>query len=136
MIPTPQPLRPMPGAMTNLINQADPGFIIFAHFLPTFPGDKTGFLLHQTRQRGRPAEVRVSAAIDFCTFRVEQLTMTNTDVNNPRGSWRTLATYSDKTPAMMLGTAMQAARKAQENLIQRTIKKMQRTAQNMRNVQR
>ena len=97
----------IPPALATLLNKTDDGFICFAFMWPV-------------------KVIRVSAKADFTTFRVERFTRTNMDNADPKGSWHTLVTLGDEVPGMMLGRAMEAAVKEQQDLIAREQRKAQR----------
>lgn len=84
--------------MVALLNKSAPGFVVYAHMVPT-------------------RIIRVSADENFCTFRVEQLVRANKDNMNPLGEWRTLSTHGSPNPGVMLETAMAAGFKAQRDLV-------------------
>lgn len=88
----------IPQVLADLLNKTDPGFIVFAHMIPT-------------------RIFRIAAHENFCTFRVEQFTRTNKDNFNPKGSWHTLSTHGSETPGAMLDAACKAAMKAQSDFI-------------------
>jgi hypothetical protein len=98
----------IPKALIELINKTDPNFLGFAYALAILPGPppKTVFL-----------PLRLSASLDFKTFRVEQLRRTNKDNRNPQGSWSTLSTHGSETPGAMLKTAFEALGKAQNDFV-------------------
>ena len=86
----------IPQALADLLNKTDPGWIVFAHMVPT-------------------RIFRIIAREDFKTFRIEQFTRTNKDNFKPMGSWHTLSTHGSETPGAMLQTACTAALKAQND---------------------
>lgn len=95
----------IPQALADLLNKADPGFVVFAHMMPT---RIFRVVASDGSHPDKPA---------FCTFRVEQFTRTNKDNLNPKGSWHTLSTHGSPTPGEMLDTAFQAAIKAQNDFV-------------------
>lgn len=101
----------VPPALVALLNKVDPTFIIFSHVVP---------LRIQTGPKRYTAMfgscIRVIADVTFRTFRVEQLVMSNKDMNNPHGTWTTLSTHGSETAGVMLDTAMKAAVAAQNKL--------------------
>lgn len=92
-------------ALADLLNKADPGFVVFAHMMPT-------------------RIFRISASENFCTFRVEQLTLTNSDRLTPKGSWRTLSTHGSDAPGAKLAETFLVAQKAQNAFVAKMQKRM------------
>jgi len=113
----------IPQALVELINKTEPNFIGFAYALAILPGPppRTVFL-----------PLRISAHVDFKTFRVEQLTRTNKDNQNPQGSWHTLSTHGTDVPGQMLATAFQALFKAQKDFVGKLNSRVQKTAKLVR----
>lgn len=58
-------------------------------------------------------------------FRVEQLVITNKDVQNPRGSWQTLSVHGSEVQGQSWAVACEAAVKAQAELKAKLTKKAQ-----------
>lgn len=113
----------IPPALVTLINKTDPNFLGFAYALAIAPGPPphTIFL-----------PLRISAHLDFKTFRVERLIRTNKDNNNPRGTWTTLSTHGHEVPGKMLKTAFDHLFAAQHDFVDKLNNRMQRTAKLVR----
>jgi hypothetical protein len=94
----------IPPPLVDLLNKTEPGWIVFAHMVPT-------------------RIFRVAAHETFKTFRVEQFTRTNSDNMNPQGTWFTKSTHGSDVPGQMLKTACDAATKAQNDFIAKMNKK-------------
>jgi len=109
----------IPQPLIDLINKTDPNFIAFAHGCVVSPGPHahTVFL-----------PLRISASLDFKTFRVEQLIRTNKDPHNPRGSWSTLSTHGSETEGQMLRTACEAFFKARHDFIEKLNNRVRKNA--------
>lgn len=61
--------------------------------------------------------IRVVAIDDeFKTFHVEQLVITNKDMQNPKGSWTLLSAHGNPQPGQAWGVATEAALRAQVRL--------------------
>lgn len=74
-----------------------------------------------------PLRVIRVIAVDtsWCSFRVEQLNLTNKDPNNPRGSWATLSAHTNPVAGQAYPIAWEAATKAQNELRGKLQKKME-----------
>lgn len=109
-------------ALVKLINKTDPNFIGFAYGLAISPGPppRTVFL-----------PLRISASLDFKTFRVEQLRRSNRDNNNPQGTWVTLSTHGSDLPGQMIAKAFAALTESQNNFVNKLNGRMQKTAKQL-----
>ncbi len=87
----------IPPPLVELLNKSEPGFILFCHAWPM-------------------RVIRVSASVDFLTFRVEQLILTNKDRANPKGTWHTKSTHGGQVPGEALKVAMEHFLRAQNSL--------------------
>jgi hypothetical protein len=96
----------MAPALAALMNKTEPGFIVYAHFVPT-------------------RVIRVTAHQDFIRFRVERLILTSKPGMPPIGNWKTLKALSGKLPGEMLNQAMQEAYREQVELVKRIQKRQE-----------
>jgi hypothetical protein len=92
--------------MVKLLNRTDDDHICFCHMVPT-------------------RVIRVTASKTFQSFRVEQLVRTNTDNDNPTGTWKLLSLHSSDTPGMKLQDAMLDAAARQNKFISQLNERME-----------
>jgi|ERR1019366_1301279 hypothetical protein len=84
--------------LIDLLNKVDPPMRIMLHTVPL-------------------RIIRVTATDESMTaFRVEQLSISNKDRNNPRGDWHTLSTHAGTVTGGSFPAACKAAVQAQADL--------------------
>ena len=91
-------------ALVELLNRTDAGFVVFAHMFPM-------------------RIFRVSCSVDFKTFRVERFHQHNTNPNDPKGAWQTLATLGHEMPGMRLSETFQFAIAEQTKYINQRVQR-------------
>ncbi len=100
-------MKPIPQPLVDLLNKCDSGQHVLMFTVPL-------------------RIIRIIATDDsFTKFRVEQLTITNKDPQNPHGTWTTLSMHAGEQPGAAWGIACEAACKAQIELRNKLMKKAQ-----------